>query len=211
MPVNEKDTGARPLYQREQYEKGGPGRLYWDYRDRVALSLLDDHDRRIIDVGCGEGITLEKLVALYPSETIIGIDIMQENVDICRDHGLSVFRGTVYDLDFADDSVDAVIFMEVIEHLEFPETAVHQICRILKPGGKLITVFPNDHFFKVVRILTFKFREAWYDPGHLKQWTPEEMMRFLKDAGFKIFFSRAIPFYLWTISLHNVTGALKIG
>lgn len=76
MPANEKQISGEPLYQRKQYQKGGVGRIYWDYRDKVALSLLDDRDKRIVDLGCGEGITLEKLVKKFPTSEVIGIDYL---------------------------------------------------------------------------------------------------------------------------------------
>jgi len=211
MPVNEKQISGESLYQRKQYQKGGVGRIYWDYRDKVALSLLDGGDKRIVDLGCGEGITLEKLVRLFPGSDVTGIDCLQENVAICHSHGLKqVCQGDVYALDLADDSMDAVVFIEVIEHLEHPEAAIKEIRRILKLNGKLITVFPNDYFFKIARLLTLKFKEAAYDPGHVKQWTHEEMRRFLNHWGFLVFFTRSIPFFLWPISLHGIVGARKL-
>ena len=200
MPVNEKQLSEEPLYQREQYNKGGVGRIYWDYRDKVALSLLDDRVKRIVDLGCGEGITLEKIVKKFPTSEVIGIDYMQENISICHKHGLTQARqGDVYALDLADNSVDAVVFMEVLEHLEYPDIAINEIRRILKRNGKLITVFPNDGFFKLARLLTLKFKEAAYDPGHVNQWTHKEMKRFLNQYKFSVFFSRSIPFLLWPI------------
>ena len=210
MPVNEKQTSGEPLYQRKQYQKGGVGRLYWDYRDRVALSLLNEQDKRIVDLGCGEGITLQKLVTMFPTSEVIGIDYLQENVHICLEYGLPTQQGSVYDIDLADNSVSAVIFMEVIEHLEYPETAIKQIHRILKPNGKLITVFPNDGFFKIARIITLKFKEASYDAGHVKQWTHKEIKRFLNQYEFSVFFSRSTPFFLWSISLHGIVGSRKL-
>ena len=86
MPV---DTGLNKegmIYQRAQYAKGGLGVRHWDYRDRVALSYVRGND--ILDAGCGEGITLEKLVTLFPKSRVVGIDTEPENLDICREHRL---------------------------------------------------------------------------------------------------------------------------
>lgn len=210
MPVTEKKTEQEPLYQRAQYAKGGIARRYWDYRDSVALSLLEPHDSVIVDIGCGEGITLEKIAGMFPSAEVTGIDSMQENVDICLKHGLPARPGSVYELDCDDDTADAVVFMEVIEHLKDPEAALREIHRIMKPGGRLITVFPNDRLFMIARLLTFKFREAFYDPGHLKQWSPGKAQEILQRSGFSVFFSRAIPFRYWFLSLHGVIGACKV-
>jgi 2-polyprenyl-3-methyl-5-hydroxy-6-metoxy-1,4-benzoquinol methylase len=209
VPVTEHKNGVTPLSQRAQYAKGGIGRTYWDYRDREILSFLSAEDHCIVDVGCGEGITLEKISRSNPHRAIIGIDSLQENVDICRNHGLPARLGDVYKLDFAPSSVDIVILAEVIEHLVHPQKAVQEIHRILKPRGRFIMVYPNDTVFMLARLLTLKWREAFYDAGHVTRWTPEKMAALLTDCGFLISVSRSIPFFFWTLSLHGICCAMK--
>ena len=209
MPVTAQSSSNHAIYQRDQYKKGGFGRIYWDYRDKVALSFLDDNDRRIVDLGCGEGITLGKIAAAYPDSEVFGIDTLDENIDICKKHNLSVQKGEVNRIVLPDNHLDAVVFMEVIEHLEEPKLIVNEIYRVLKPGGKLIVVYPNDAVFMFARIVTLRFKEATYDPGHLKQWTPKELKKFLEEIGFTISCSKCLPFLCWSLSLHGLTCARK--
>jgi ubiquinone/menaquinone biosynthesis C-methylase UbiE len=209
VPVTDKPSSQEALSQRTQYAKGGITRWYWDFRDKKIFSLLDHSDRRIIDLGCGEGLTLQKLVSTFPESEITGIDLIEENIAICRKHGLPVQKGDLYDLTVPDETVDAVQFLEVLEHLDQPELAIAQIHRILKPGGKLVLLFPNDSTFKLARLMTFKFREAFYDPGHVKQWTPGEVKKLLTKAGFVVFELKSIPFLIWPISLHCLVAARK--
>ena len=209
MPVTEHKNGVSPLSQRAQYAKGGIGRAYWDYRDREILSFLNAGDQCIVDVGCGEGITLEKIVRNGPRRAIIGIDSLQENVDICRRLGLPARRGSVYQLDFPPASVDVVILAEVIEHLESPRKAALEIHRILRPRGRIVIVYPNDAVFMLARLLTLKWREAFYDAGHVKRWKPGAMKALLTDCGFLISASRSIPFFFWPLSLHGIVCAVK--
>jgi 2-polyprenyl-3-methyl-5-hydroxy-6-metoxy-1,4-benzoquinol methylase len=211
MPVNEKQTSGEILFQRIQYAKGGIGRLYWDYRDKIALSSLKEGDQYIIDVGCGEGITLEKLKRMLPASQVLGIDCLQDNVNICLKTGLPALRGDIYSIDIiSPNSVDAVLLLEVIEHLEQPERALRKIWEFLKPGGKIIIVFPNDKTFMLARIFTLKFREALYDPGHVKQWHHGELINVLHSCGFSVRERRSIPFYFWPLSLHGVLVAVKV-
>jgi len=209
MPVTEFNQTQQTIYQREQYAKGGLGRWHWDKRDQVALSLVRQSDLAIVDVGCGEGITLEKMHRLFPERKVLGIDFLPENIDICRYHGCKVELGDVYNLPLSSKSVDFVLFMEVIEHLEDPETAIQEIHRVLVPGGRLVIVFPNDMVFKIARILTLRFREAAYDPGHVRQWTPHDMRGFLSGQGFTTTFFRNIPLYFWPVSLHCIMAVDK--
>ena len=116
MPVNFVPESKNNISQKEQYQKGGLGRWYWDFRDKKVISCIRDKNT-ILDIGCGEGITLEKLIKEFPNKNIKGIDYIKENVEICKKRGLSVEYGSVYDLKKKDNSVDCVIFLEVIEHL----------------------------------------------------------------------------------------------
>ena len=75
---------------------------------------------------------------------------MQENVAICESLQLPARWGDVYSLDVPDLSQDVVLFLEVIEHLSEPAIAIREIHRILRPGGRLVVLFPNDRdiFFR---------------------------------------------------------------
>ena len=209
MPVTKFDQQQETIYQRDQYAKGGIGRWHWDKRDQLALNLVRPTDLTIVDIGCGEGITLEKIHRLFPDKKVLGIDILPENIDICRQQGCNVKQGDVYNLPLSSESVDFVLLMEVIEHLEDYEIAIQEIHRVLVSGGRLVIVFPNDKIFKLARILTLKFREAAYDPGHVRQWAPHDMRNLLNIQGFTSVFTRNIPFYLWPISLHSIMAADK--
>ncbi|MBU1205382.1 MAG: class I SAM-dependent methyltransferase [Proteobacteria bacterium] len=197
-----------PLRQREQYAKGGIGKRYWDYRDRQTLSYISE-EKIIVDVGCGEGITLEKLVKKFPDRKIAGIDYSPENVEVCKEHQLPARLGNAYGLDFGDASVDCCLFMEVIEHLLDPLKALREIHRIMRQEGLLLLVFPNDLPFKIARLACLKFQEAFTPSGHVKHWTPREMRKAVESTGFTIVDLQCLPFYFWWCSLHGLVVARK--
>lgn len=207
-PVNFSSKLKDYISQREQYKKGGLGRWYWDYRDKKVISCIKD-EHIILDIGCGEGITLEKLIKIFPNKNIKGIDYIKENVEICKNHGLPVDYGSVYDLKIENNSINCVIFLEVIEHLADYKKALQEIHRVLKPNGSLILIFPNDRIFKIARILTLNFKKAFYDPGHVKQWTPNTIKKLLKHRGFMVSGVNNLPFYFWPFSLHCLVVAKK--
>ena len=93
---------TRPLLQREQYGKGGIGKWYWDFRDRRTLSYIG-HEKNILDVGCGEGITLEKILRKFPDRNVEGIDYSPEKVVACAQNQLPAKCGNAYELEFSDD------------------------------------------------------------------------------------------------------------
>lgn len=209
MPVDHKKNSII-FSQREIYKKGGFGRWYWDFRDRVIFGFIKKEHKDILDIGCGEGITLEKLINRYKDSKIInGIDVLKENIKICHDLGLPVSENSVYNLQIENNSVDLCILSEVIEHLENINMALKNINRILKPNGVVIIVFPNDMMVKLARIIFLKFKEAFADVGHLHKFSPKTLIKFLENNGFEIISNKNIPFYLWTISLHGIIVAKK--
>ena len=115
------------LLQREQYAKGGIGRWYWDLRDERTLSYIGP-EKDILDVGCGEGITLEKILHRFPDRNVLGIDYEEEKVRICRNTDLPARQGSAYALDLEDQSWDCCLLLEVIEHLRNPR----------RPSGRFI-------------------------------------------------------------------------
>lgn len=202
MPV---DTGLNKdgmIYQRERYAEGGISVRYWDYRDSVAFRYVVGSD--ILDAGCGEGITLDKLTKLFPECRIVGIDSEPENIEICRRYQLPVLEGSIYELPFADASIDTILFSEVIEHLDTPKKALSEIYRVLRPKGRVIIIFPNDRTCMLARLTMGMFREALYDSGHVCQWTPAKISKALIFEGFTQIVAMSIPLLSWHLSLHHV-------
>lgn len=209
MPVNIDPNDHDPLFQRDQYNRGGLGARYWDLRDAAALRFIGEGDRFLVDLGCGEGITLERVRNTFPDKRVVGIDFLDRNVEICRAHGLPAEKGDLYHLPLAGDSVDVVLFLEVLEHLHHPDRALREIHRILKLGGKAVVIVPNDRTFYWARVLTLRFREAAYDPGHLLQWTPKMLGDALAQTGFFVQCTQNLPFYFWPLSLHCLAVGVK--
>jgi SAM-dependent methyltransferase len=197
------------LSQRGQYEKGGIGRWFRDFRDQKIFSLLGKDCHRLIDLGCGAGITLEKVVRQFPGKACLGIDLGMEDIKTCRAYDLPVVRGDVYQLGLRQESTDCCLLLDVIEHLTLPEKVLEEIFRILRPGGRLILVFPNDRMFFLSRLLFLKFKEAFYNAGHVKQWRPGEMRELLRKKGFRVEHSMNLPFFVWPISLYHLVQARK--
>jgi len=207
MPVT---AGRREfdLSQRGQYAKGGIGRKYWDHRDRVALRYVVGP--RILDAGCGEGITLEKLIRRFPQARVEGVDVDPANVAICRQHNLPVRQGSIYRLPYEDGCFDCCVFMEVIEHLEHPRRALAELARVSRPGGRVIVVYPVDRAMHLARLMCLRFKEAAFDPGHLRQWSAAELRRVMQKVGLRPVAGRPMPLF-WPFMLHGLVVGQRAG
>lgn len=210
MPVDAGASRHGAVFQREQYARGGLSRRYWDWRDDRILAELGPSGR-VLDVGCGEGLLLEKARRRFPGRDIEGVDLDPLNVSICREHGLPAREGGCDALPFPDGSFDACLFVEVIEHLPAPEAALREIGRVLRPGGRLLLVFPNDRTFLLARLALGMWREAFYDSGHLRQWTPRAVRGALEAAGFEVVRQRSLPLPLFPLALHHLAVAERRG
>jgi ubiquinone/menaquinone biosynthesis C-methylase UbiE len=207
MPVHPNLPKENILYQRDQYALGGPGRWYWDYRDKVAFSYFRAEHRTIVDLGCGEGIALEKFERDFPEKKAIGVDLEIENIEICAEHGLTAIYADVCALPIPDASFDACLCIDMLEHLKDPQQPLREIKRILKPGGRLLIVVPNDRNFFLARLAFLMFKEAFCDVGHQRQWRPRDLVSLLTNEGFTIIATRNLPFIFWQTSLHHLIVA----
>lgn len=104
----------------------------------------------ILDLGCGTGIMLHPLAGLVGENgRVVGVDISDFMVREARkraevtDLPLEFYKGTVYNLDFPDNSFDRATSSTLFQHLKRPDEALREITRVLKPGG-IISIWEQD-------------------------------------------------------------------
>ncbi len=96
----------------------------------------------LLDCGCGQGtITVGLAKAVEPGH-VTGIDVSETVIQRARDkatemkiENVSFDVGNICQLDFSDNSFDAVFSHNVLEHIPEPSEALQEIHRVLKPGG----------------------------------------------------------------------------
>jgi 2-polyprenyl-6-hydroxyphenyl methylase / 3-demethylubiquinone-9 3-methyltransferase len=113
-----------------------PARL--GYFDR----FVDWNGLRVLDLGCAGGFMSE---ALHDRGAIVhGIDPAARAIDAARQHAIAVGKSIDYragvgeDLPYDDGSFDAVVCVDVLEHVTSLSGTVREIARVLKPGGWLM-------------------------------------------------------------------------
>jgi len=98
----------------------------------------------VLDVGCSSGAMLRSMKERFPKATVIGSDCIPEHLEsLARElTGTPILQFDVVQCPLPDASVDAVVMLNVLEHIENDAEAIRQVRRILKPGGILVLEVP---------------------------------------------------------------------
>lgn len=116
----------------------------WDNFFREKIEKICADKTYIIDIGGGLRIDRSKS-NLYDSENAWILERIKGKdfkiLDKVPDYNPDIV-GDIHDLPLPDASVDAIICMSVIEHVEDPKRAIEECFRVLKPGGYLYLYAP---------------------------------------------------------------------
>lgn len=154
--------------------------------DRLALAP----GARALDLGCGRGRHLHA-IASHSTATAIGLDLSAQDLAATRDafklmperKDWGVAQGTALNLPFADDSFDAVVCSEVLEHIIPYETALDEIARIVKPGGALAVSVPRGWPEAICWRLSKDYQNE--PGGHVRIFKRAELKRAIEARGFR--------------------------
>lgn len=104
---------------------------------KLAHAFLDGCSKNdvIYDMGCGEGVLVNKY--RQAGYSITGMDVNYSSE--------SVMQRSFLNSELPDDSVDVVVCLDVVEHLVYSDQdrAIAEFARILKPGGRALISVPN--------------------------------------------------------------------
>lgn len=159
--------------------------------------------KKILDAGCGEGFTLVKFKRNGIGKILSGVDFSDDAIFLGKKTypGLKLSKGDIYSLPYPDKSFDLVVCTEVLEHLEFPEKAVREICRVT--GKYVLFSVPNEPFFQLSNFLRGKYLPTLGNhPEHINHWSTKAFELLLRKNKVRII-AKKHPFP-WTIILGRV-------
>jgi len=154
----------------------------------------------ILDVGCGEGITLFNFEKEGIGKKLYGIDYSDDALKIGKKihPHLNLRKGDIYDIKEKDNSFDLVMATEVLEHLEDPQKALKELIRVSKKYVMLSV--PNEPFFIGANLMRGKHLKGFGNhPEHINHWTFFSFRKFLQKNNLTIV-AQKHPF-AWTLIL----------
>lgn len=159
-----------------------PWRLKLDYFGAHLFLAAKGGGRRVLDVGCGNGVFLHRALSLGWQAT--GLDPDPTAVQAARSQGLDVHLGFVDSKAVPVEPVfDAIVFRHSIEHVINIQANLRSARHRLKPGGMIWLAWPNP-----TGPGARYFRESWRGlevPRHLCIPSRAAMTRLLIEAGFE--------------------------
>ena len=121
-----------------------PSELHTIIAKKMIDEFLNKHslseDKRILDVGCGQGVALEYFESKGFSP--IGITLNNEDLSVCKQKGYEVYEMDQSFLDFNDEEFDLIWCRHCLEHSVFPYLTLIEFFRVLKRKGYLYIEVP---------------------------------------------------------------------
>ena len=155
---------------------------YWWHvaKRELALKLLSKFapaPGQLVEGGIGSGRNLVEFEKRGYSVT--GLDLMPESVAHVKGRGVEDCH--VHDLEVPwpmdDGSVDAIVLLDVLEHIEHPVVTLKNMHRVLKPGGVVVMTVPACPWL---------FSRWDEQLGHFRRYTSRELRRQAAEGGFRV-------------------------
>jgi ubiquinone/menaquinone biosynthesis C-methylase UbiE len=183
------DTLPPGLYY-DAITKGDNIQRFW-HRQKfdAALNKIDfNKTESVLDVGCGPGILLSKI--LKKVSVTIGMDISKNQVNFTRNllNNDNNIVGTAQKIPVKDNVLDCVFMIEVLEHLSPQEadSALKSIYNALNRGGIFILTTPNYRsLWPIIEFFWNKINPINYNEQHINKQNIDKLRRSLLNARFK--------------------------
>jgi 2-polyprenyl-3-methyl-5-hydroxy-6-metoxy-1,4-benzoquinol methylase len=178
-------------------------RRFWDWQSQfpetyftylfgaeIAASLMPylKGRKRVLDYGCGMGFLLPHLA--HYAEELTGTDVSDESLRKVNEQyrNLAKFTGaqTVDALVTAERRFDAVVVVEVVEHLydEQLDAMLASIRRLMAPGAIAIFTTPNEEDLSLNEIYCPESDVVFHRWQHVRSWSGSTLREYLEARGF---------------------------
>jgi len=127
---------------------------------QYLFRITQAKDAAVLDLGCGFGI-LSTIFGLYGSKEVVGYDLNTEKIEIfekllfyldSRVRNVKPVLGDSSRIGYPDEYFDVAVANDTLSHVRDLGKSMHEICRVLKRGGRLLIRDGNNSLFLLGRI-----------------------------------------------------------
>lgn len=172
-----------------------PLQRYWHKRRFEEVSKLIEPVRgEILDIGCADGMFSKVVLDKSKARKLIGIDVLKTSVAWANKHWAKTGKmkfmvGNAHQLKFPTETFDAVVALEVLEHVYRPLDVLKEIKRILKKNGYAVLLVPADSsLFRIIWFFWLHFYpRGWvWRETHIQTYKNNYLPKLCKNAGFEV-------------------------
>jgi SAM-dependent methyltransferase len=193
---NQSQSGWSPELTEMHEKEAGDGSHPIDrlsrYHGHFSMKPVMEKNGIMLDVGCSSGFLLSEIRGRYPHGHLIGADYLPEVVSRCakKNPSIPMLQFDLRACPLDDNSLDGVVALNVLEHIDEDEKALAHIFRVLKPGGLAHIEVPEgptlyDFYDEVLM--------------HHRRYGRKELIKKCKNAGFRVIRSFGIGWMICPI------------
>ena len=194
----------------DAYDSPIPGiKLFHQQRIKAILELLGEAVKksgdgepgareRLIEIGCGDGFLIEKIIEKFPGLCSHAVDISHTALLRARKRApvVRLIQSDAENTPFAGKTYSIALCSEVLEHVPDDVGLLREVFRIMQPGALFVLTTPN--LFTLRNVLKQKIgREPLIEfHEHLREYAYQELVERITSAGFSIVRFRSVGFYI---------------
>ena len=176
---NEEVAKTTPM--RTHYQSPNPlERWLWAKKKKIIYNMINLLPiKNVVDLGCGDGGLLD---VINGDISYTGIDISPTQIKYTKNYirklsrkNAKVYLGDVTNLKIEDNSFDAALVCDIVEHVLAPEKLFKEVKRIVKKNGYIIFSIPNEPLWQTARAITLRF--PLRSPDHLYAIYPNDIRK----------------------------------
>jgi 2-polyprenyl-3-methyl-5-hydroxy-6-metoxy-1,4-benzoquinol methylase len=158
---------------------------------RDILPMIPPHSNKIMEVGCGDGSTLNCLKNNGQCNWTYGVELFPDAAKIACGRVDKLYQSNIeaMDLPIEASSLDLILCLDVLEHLVNPTKVIKYLHKLLAPNGLMIASIPNVRHFSVVAPLLLQGRWEYQKEGILDS---THLRFFVKDTAIKLMISSGL-------------------